>query len=225
MSPLLDLMKLRATIGNAAFASEKQGNPINPEACEWPAEYFGGPGFWFDTWPEQITIKVLALDPSKGKDANHGDYSAFIKLGITPKQVMYVEADLQRRPTPQIVADGVELVKQFRPDGFAIEINQYQELLSAEFLNEGQRQNVHLPIFGLDNMVNKQVRIRLGPYLSQRKLRFKSRSPGTALLVEQMKDFPVGDHDDGPDALEMALRLIIELWNGPQTSGPTRLRA
>jgi hypothetical protein len=29
-----------------------------------------------------------------------------------------------------------------------------------------------------------------------------------------MKDFPVGDHDDGPDALEMALRLMIELWNG-----------
>jgi hypothetical protein len=28
-----------------------------------------------------------------------------------------------------------------------------------------------------------------------------------------MKDFPVGDHDDGPDALEMALRLMIELFN------------
>jgi hypothetical protein len=63
--------------------------------------------------------------------------------------------------------------------------------------------------------VNKQVRIRrLGPYLSQRKLRFKSRSPGTALLVQQMRDFPVGDHDDGPDALEMGLRLLIEFWNG-----------
>jgi hypothetical protein len=26
------------------------------------------------------------------------------------------------------------------------------------------------------------------------------------LLVEQMRDFPLGDHDDGSDALEMALR-------------------
>jgi hypothetical protein len=46
------------------------------------------------------------------------------------------------------------------------------------------------------------------------RLRFKSRSPGTALLVQQLQDFPLGDHDDGPDALEQALRLLIELWNG-----------
>jgi predicted phage terminase large subunit-like protein len=136
-----------------------------------------------------------------------------------------VEADLQRRPTPQIVADGVEMIRQFRPDGFAIETNQFQELLAADFQRAGQEQRVVLPIYGLDNRVNKQVRIRrLGPYLAQRKLRFKSRSPGTALLVEQMKDFPVGDHDDGPDALEMALRLMIDLWNGRQAgSGPQRL--
>jgi hypothetical protein len=26
-------------------------------------------------------------------------------------------------------------------------------------------------------------------------------------LVNQLRDFPLGDHDDGPDALEMAVRL------------------
>jgi hypothetical protein len=30
-------------------------------------------------------------------------------------------------------------------------------------------------------------------------------------MVEQLRDFPNGDHDDGPDALEMALRLASEL--------------
>jgi predicted phage terminase large subunit-like protein len=81
-------------------------------------------------------------------------------------------------------------------------------------------------MYGLNNQVNKQVRIRrLGTYLSQRKLRFKARSGGTALLVEQLRDFPVGEHDDGPDALEMALRLMIHLWNGKNSlqSGPIRL--
>jgi predicted phage terminase large subunit-like protein len=224
---LYGLMCHRATIGHAAFASEKQGDPVNPEACEWPAEYFGGPGFWFEKWPEQIAIRAMGLDPSKGKDAQTGDYSALVKLGRDQAGVLYVEADLQRRPTPQIVADGVEMVRQFRPDGFAIEINQFQELLTADFQRVGQEQGVVLPIYGLDNRVNKQVRIRrLGPYLAQRRLRFKSRSPGTALLVEQMKDFPVGDHDDGPDALEMALRLMIDLWNGrQQAQRPQRMVA
>jgi len=77
-----------------------------------------------------------------------------------------------------------------------------------------------VPVYPIDNTANKQVRIRrLGTYLAQRKLRFKSRSPGTALLIQQMRDFPVGDHDDGPDALEMALRLMIELVNGRAAAG------
>jgi hypothetical protein len=65
---------------------------------------------------------------------------------------------------------------------------------------------------------------RIGPYLSQKRLRFKTRSPGTELLIQQLRDFPVGDHDDGPDALWSAIELAIELVNGRQQSkGPTRL--
>ena len=169
-----------------------------------------------------MQIKTLSLDPSKGIDAKSGDYSAFVRLGRDRNGYLYCEAELQHRPTPQIVADGVEHARLFQPDGFAIEINQFQQLLAAEFQRVGQQQHVLLPIYGIDNTTNKQVRIRrLGPYLAQRQLRFKSRSPGTALLVQQMKDFPVGDHDDGPDALEMALRLSINLWNGRSSSaGP-----
>jgi hypothetical protein len=33
--------------------------------------------------------------------------------------------------------------------------------------------------------------------------------------VNQLRDFPIGDHDDGPDALEMALRLAEELRGAP----------
>ena len=67
----------------------------------------------------------------------------------------------------------------------------------------------------IENRTNKQVRIRrLSPYLSSGRLRFKSGSPDTRLLVEQLKEFPVGDHDDGPDAAEMAVRLAAELLCG-----------
>jgi hypothetical protein len=31
------------------------------------------------------------------------------------------------------------------------------------------------------------------------------------MLVEQLKEFPLGEHDDGPDALEMAIWLAGEL--------------
>jgi hypothetical protein len=151
---LYELMVHRTTIGHAAFESEKQANPINPEACEWPAEYFDGPGFWFETWPRSVEIKTLALDPSKGKDAKQGDYAAFVKLAMDESMVLYCEADLQRRPMPQIVAAGVEMVREFQPNGFAIESNQFQELLCADFRQAGQEQRVLLPIVEFDNHVN-----------------------------------------------------------------------
>jgi len=222
---LYQLMALRSTIGPSAFAAEKQGDPVDPAACEWPSSYFDYAGFWFEKWPERLEVKTLALDPSKGKDAKKGDYSAFVRYGRDLQGIEYIEADLQRQPTDQIVARGIAHVQAFRPDGFAIEINQFQELLASEFLRAGRQQGVDLPIYQYDNTVNKLVRIRrLGPPLAQQRFRFKARSPGTLLLVQQLKDFPVGDHDDGPDALEMARRLAMNLWNGRQAATePSRL--
>ena len=71
-------------------------------------------------------------------------------------------------------------------------------------------------LYTINNTVNKQVRIRrLTPYLAQGRLRFKGDSPGARLLVEQLRDFPLADHDDGPDALEMAVRLAGDLLRSP----------
>jgi predicted phage terminase large subunit-like protein len=209
---LYTLMCMRAESGRGAFAREKQNSPTNPELCEWPESYFDEK-IWFDDWPSQLRVKTMALDPSKGSDSRRGDYSALIMLGVDEEGTIYVEADQARRPTPQIVSDGVEWYRRFRPDVFGIEANQFQDLFAAGFETEFQRQSILAPRpYPLDNRVNKQVRIRrLGPYLSTHRLRFKSESPSTRLLVQQLQEFPVGDHDDGPDAAEMAIRLAAEL--------------
>ncbi len=212
---LYTLMCMRAESGRTAFEREKQNSPINLDLCEWPEAYFDE-SVWFDAWPANLVVTAMALDPSKGSDARRGDYSAIVLAGMDRQGVIFVEADLARRPTPQIVADGTEWFLQRQPDVFGVEANQFQDLLAGEFEAEFRRQGVlaarPVPI---DNRTSKQVRIRrLGPYLSSRRLRFKSDSPGTRLLVEQLQEFPIGDHDDGPDALEMALRLAAELLHG-----------
>jgi predicted phage terminase large subunit-like protein len=160
-----------------------------------------------------LQVKVVALDPSKGQDARRGDYSAFVLFGLDRQGLLYVEADLARRPTPEIVATGAEICRGFAPHAFGVESNQFQELLAGEFEAEFQRRGiVNVQPWSMDNRVNKLVRLRrLGPYLSARRLRFKANSPSTRLLVDQLREFPVGDHDDGPDALEMAIRLAGDL--------------
>ena len=141
-------------------------------------------------------------------------------LGTDPCGVIYIEADLGRRPTPQMVADGVALCARFRPHAFGVEANQFQELLCGEFSSEFSRQGIGDVVpAAIHNHVNKLIRIRrLGPYLSQRRLRFLRNSPSTSLMVDQLRDFPAAAHDDGPDALEMALRLAEEVWNGKRSS-------
>ena len=212
---LYALMCMRAESGRTAFEREKQNSPINPDLCEWPESYFDE-SIWFETWPQHLEVKTLALDPSKGSDARRGDYSAFVMLGVDRQGVLYLEADLARRPTPQIVADGVELYRRFQPDAFGVEANQFQQLLAGEFETEFKRQGIlGVRPWTLDNRTNKLVRIRrLGPYLSSRRLRLKTGSPSTRMLLDQLKEFPVGDHDDGPDAAEMAIRLAAELLAG-----------
>jgi hypothetical protein len=212
---IYDLMCLRVTIGHAAFESEKQGSPVNPEACEWPAEYFDRPGFWFDEWPKDLVLKALALDPSKGADARRGDYAAYVWGGMDRHGVVYLDAELLHCDIAKLVDVGVERIALFRPELFAIETNAWQDLLCADFARVGAHRKVDVQVLKLDNTVNKQVRIRrLGPYLSQRRLRFKVRSPGAQLLVQQMKDFPVGDHEDGPDSAEMFVRALVRLQQG-----------
>jgi predicted phage terminase large subunit-like protein len=212
---LYTLMCMRIEGGRTAFEREKQNSPINPDLCEWPESYFNET-IWFDAWPSGLAVKTMALDPSKGSDSRRGDFSALVVLGVDRRGMLYVEADLARRPTPEMVADGTEWFRRHQPDVFGVEANQFQDLLAGEFESAFRRQGIlaarPMPI---ENHTSKQVRIRrLGPYLSSNRIRFKADSPGTKLLVEQLQEFPIADHDDGPDALEMALRLAVEIING-----------
>jgi predicted phage terminase large subunit-like protein len=210
---LYELMMQRLRSGHPAFEREKQSSPIDPERCEWPAQYFEGE-LWFENWPSEYMVRTIALDPSKGTDARRGDYSAFVMLSVAAGTgLLFIEANLARRDGAQIVADGVELIRQFHPQRFVIETNQFQSLFADNFLDELKRAGIHDVVpMGEENKLSKLVRIRsLGPHLARHRFRFKRDSPSTKLLVDQLRQFPIGDHDDGPDALEMALRAAGQM--------------
>lgn len=210
----------RATIGHAAFEAEKQNNPVSPDSCEWPEEYLNFPAMWFDEWPplDQLAVRTLGVDPSKGRRDRLGDYSAVTLFGRDRRGVELVEAFLMRRPVEALCAEVVRLSEWFGPQGVALETNQFQELLLLPLREAARRAGLAEPLrtYHFDNFAeSKESRIRtLTHPLAQRRFRFKARSPGTQLLVQQMRDWPGGDFDDGPDSLQMARQLAIELSNG-----------
>ena len=159
----------------------------------------------------------MALDPSKGGDARRGDYSAYVMLGIDAAGVDLCRG---RSGPPADAADGgrrrgaVRAVPAARRSASRPISFRSCCAASSRRSSRGSKWPASCrPRFTTTS--NKLVRIRrLGPYLSQRRLRFLASSASTRLLVDQLRDFPAAAHDDGPDALEMALRLAEEVWQG-----------
>jgi len=220
---IFELERMKASIGEYQWAALYQQTPRAGGGTEWPDSYFPRQ-IWFDDWPNTITLKTIAVDPSKGKDGGHGDYSAIVRLGRDRDGTLYCEADLARRSSEAIIDATLESYAGFNADAVAVEANQFQELLAAQIASRARAAGLPIPIVPLVNTVSKLTRIRrLGPYLGQHSIRFKASSPGTKLLVDQLRDFPTANHDDGPDALEMALRVMISIHNGNQAK-PTAKR-
>jgi predicted phage terminase large subunit-like protein len=225
-NPLMTAEELAAAKLDAPrmFRQEYEAAFEELEGAEWPASYFGD-SIWFDEFPTDLVLRTIALDPSKGKDAKTGDYSAFVMLARSSDGMLWCEADLARRTAEEIVEQAIEWQRLFLADSFAVESNVFQDLLASQIARESQRRGIMVPVVPVVNTVNKQVRIRrLGPYLARGAIRMKN-TPGTRLLVSQLREFPLGAHDDGPDALELALRTAVDVWNGRQRRGPQRMKA
>ena len=208
---LYQLMCEREQSGRVSFEREKQNNPITPEICYFPDDWFGD-RIWFRDWPENPVATMMALDPSIG-DSDAGDYSAYVWGMLDRNGVLYVDANLARRPIPETVDFGIDVWQAFHPVSFMIESNQFQAALPNMFERRCVERGVNMGrVKKVPHSESKEVRVRrLEPFLSGNQLRFRKGSPGAAMLVEQLRQFPTGLHDDGPDALEMLVWGFIEL--------------
>jgi hypothetical protein len=189
-------------------------NIVDSEGAEWPPEYFQS--IWCTEWPVDRLITVVALDPSKGK-SNKSDFSAFVAVCKGHNGTYYVDANIARRPIDRIVSEGVEWMELVDPDFFCCETNQFQEMLRPIFEQAMQstRRISMRTTYGINNHLDKRVRIRcLGPLLGAGRIKLL-RTPGCELLLQQLMQFGIPQvHDDGPDALEMGIRFCEEMLGG-----------
>ncbi|HUW30181.1 MAG TPA: terminase family protein [Planctomycetota bacterium] len=207
------LHKIKATIGPTRFAAMYQQDPRHAGGTEWPADLFG-PEIWFNDWPRSFRIKVAGLDPSKGIGTKWGDYSAFVWIVYGTDGLWYVDADMANdRPAGVIVDAAMDLQLRWKFAAFGVETNEYDGLLADNMLTKSRSIAVPFPVVRKQNTLRKDIRIRqLSPLLENRLIRFKGGSRGAQLLVKQLQNFPHDDHDDGPDALHIAVETLIGIW-------------
>jgi hypothetical protein len=114
-----------------------------------------------------------------------------------------------------MIARAMDLAVGFGPlTSLAVESNDALGMVSA-FEDAFRRQQRVVPLESVINTLPKVIRIRrLGLYFGRSQARFRN-TWGTRLLVDQLRDFPVADFDDGSDALALAVRRLELLTSLP----------
>ena len=219
--PQEELDEARLDMGDDVFAQEHEAQFTDVQGAEFAGAYFLD-SIWFDDWPE-LRHRVAALDPSKG-ETEKADYSAFVMIGLGMDGIMYVDADIGLRDLWKIAEDGVDLCQRWQPEKLAIEDN-YEAMLSGVMEEKARQRGLIIPVFPIHNTQNKIVRIRttLTPHLARGQFRFKRGSRGARMLVEQLRAFPTGRYKDGPDAFEMAVRVLQYVF-ALEMQGPMVIR-
>lgn len=221
----------RLEVGARAFDAEKQNEPSSPERSLFREEDFH---YWDDERsPYQTLDQLLAglqgrcyvfagVDPSMGKAGRNADDSAIVTL-LKPwgqQRVLYVvDADIRRRKPDEIIEALVQLQRVRRCNKIGVEATQFQDFLRMEIERRMREQGLTPVVKGIIQSTDKLGRIqRLQPLIASGVIRFSRRH---ARLMDQLRKFPTGAHDDGPDALEMAVRVsemsvarIVQLARG-----------
>ncbi len=210
------LMEMRISEGRASFDSEKQNEPINPDDCYFQESDFH---FWDDQFAtaEELIAAVGqngsfygACDPSLGKLGKNADDTAIISLlRDSDTGVLYVvDADIERRKPDAIIEAVIQYQRMHHYASFAIETNQFQQFLSDELQRRSDMASVYVPVTDIHNSTDKTGRIQsLQPLIRSGNLRLSRRH---IILLEQLRQFPMGKHDDGPDALQMAVSVTSD---------------
>ena len=196
--PIETLMRKRSE-SPRSFNKEQQNNP-NAEAQKFKRENL----HFYTQHPKKLRYYGWC-DPAGNKKKS--DYTNFTILGVSEEQrrAWVVESINKVIPSMMIVKTLVDLQELYHCKKFGYETNGGQGHLVSYIKKEAFERGVHMPLKEINNTESKEDRIdeleipsESGEILYHQK---------QTILLDQLEDFPEGEHDDGPDGLSGAYRL------------------
>lgn len=194
IQPLVWLMLERAA-SHDAFQTEYQNQPISD------GNPFGDLTYWVQRQADWIFFG--AIDPSLGKNGKGRDPSAILIGGYDRlnAKMDVVEASIRKRLPDIIISDTIALQREYRCLLWFIESVQFQEFLRTTMMTEAAKAGVGISAVPVIPVADKNLRIeRLQPPVKAGLIRFNADH---TTLIDQLQQWPNGDHDDGPDCLDM----------------------
>lgn len=202
-----ELLKRKKEMGSIEFNRWMQNNPSDEEGLfreEWIRYYH----------PEELRGRQLRmygwLDASVGAGET-SDYKAFISVATDDQGIIYVADAFIRKCSIDAMLHAVaNRYDQLHHELIGIEDNVFQKLLLRDFRRLEQETGRYLPIRGYTNTMPKASRIAsLSSLIERGIIRFQKGQGDQDLLIEQLVFYDEGQtvNDDGPDALEGAVRI------------------
>jgi phage terminase large subunit-like protein len=209
---LQKLSSIRRLIGSISFNKEYQNDPRDDDGMfreEWIRR------FKFSDLPNVPLYHYQGIDPSL-KSGQSNDYKAHVTVAKGGPKYYCRHASITRSSIDQMVKSAYLLHARFQALQVGLETVGWQELLRRDFDREAQVQNRYLPIVPIERQgLSKESEARIGglsPLVENGVLLFAEGPAAEVgdmeMLIEQLLYFPSSSvHDDGPDALEIAVHL------------------
>ena len=191
-----------------------QQNPMaDPAALEWPDSYFEG--IWYTGEAEQPRrCRVMAFDPSVGKNCRTSDYPAIVCGDYGQDNVLrVVESYMQQVPIEAAEDQCVGMLMRLQPDALIVEANGFQELVAKNVMRKLQERSgrpVRIDMVTVRDPKEVRIRLNLGPLMNNHRFQLRDTA-GNRTIYNQLRNFPSSEHDDGPDACSLLVTEIDEL--------------
>ncbi|MRX54691.1 phage terminase large subunit [Bacillus idriensis] len=205
--PLAHLFLEKINYGNKAFNTEFMNIPLDEESQVFKPDSF----YYYDDvekFPHDKFIYGMGLDFAMGKEK--GDYSALITVAMhrTTKKIYVVDAFVQRLHPDKFLTVIVDKVKKLQPDKIGAESQMAQELFVDHMKQSLEKIGypAHTRVKKIYQRGRKELRIEaMQPDIESGKIVF-NRSH--SVLLEHFERYGSKWHDDGPDALSMAIASV-----------------
>lgn len=214
----------RRIMGEYKFSCLMMNNPRNEELQDLDTNRVR---YWRFADAEETLIELLNADGSRHRlvkvddlditatvdlapaEKTTSDRNAITTCGITKWDEVIVLDQWAKRCTPlEVIEKLFAIERRFHPSRYGIEGVAYQKAFKYFLRQEAERRGLWLSIVELKAIGKKEVRVRgLQPILALERLYVH---PTQQLLMTEMADFPLGEHDDTVDSLSMQLQM----WPG-----------
>lgn len=203
----------------SSFWAEMQNEPLDPSE-----KLFSKWGEFKSVWQEDTGIMLVPLsgraavplsacnifgsiDPSLGEKGAVNCPCAICVIAKAPTGQMFsIECIIDWLTPDHMINRMIELGERYNFTEFGVESVQFQALFASDAARESAARGVYLPIIPVPQRANKLLRIQsLEPDLTNEYLLLPER--GQEMLKQQLDQAPKAKFDDGPDGLEIAVRL------------------